>query len=242
MTAIAVTSILRRKLQLNACTSTFGMISTCRFMSSTQRPLLGTSQVNVGRLAGAMTGRIRSGDPCIVDAIGPEACNKVVRSFMLASEYIQDTHKGKQLAFELQRVIAPARGSNPETVKLRFHSTLVDQFPLPDRPDLVTARDTNPGVLAGELQNLLLQRGDSGIVVIGGLGARAISMCLKTMQMAHKYMQKHLKQDEALLAVCSSQQIPVKDSEETRWRFVLSCARGPAANPHYEEDAIDDVE
>ncbi|CAE8674068.1 unnamed protein product, partial [Polarella glacialis] len=63
------------------------------------------------------TNRMRLGDPCAVDAIGPEACYKAVKSIMLASAYIQDSHPGMQIAFELQRVKAPARGSHPETVK-----------------------------------------------------------------------------------------------------------------------------
>ncbi|CAE8611637.1 unnamed protein product [Polarella glacialis] len=57
---------------------------------------------------------------------------------MLASDYIQDSHPGMQIAFELQRVKAPARGSNPETVKVRFHTALGQKLPVPDRPDVVT--------------------------------------------------------------------------------------------------------
>ncbi|CAE8584972.1 unnamed protein product [Polarella glacialis] len=185
---------------------------------------------------------MRLGDPCAVDAIGPEACYKAVKSIMLASDYIQDSHPDMQIAFELQRVKAPARGSNPETVKVRFHTALVQKLPVPDRPDVVAAKDTNPGLAAAELTRLLMQKGQTGIAVVGGMGPYAMHMSLKTVQMASRYMQKHMKENETLLAVACSQAVPAKDGDGgEKMRYVLSRMRGPAANPDPRPEGEDVV-
>eukprot|EP00440_Ansanella_granifera_P076692 gb/GFBE01083218.1/.p1 GENE.gb/GFBE01083218.1/~~gb/GFBE01083218.1/.p1 ORF type:complete len:227 (+),score=41.08 gb/GFBE01083218.1/:1-681(+) len=214
-----------------------GRLGCVRHSSTAVQPLVSTSKVNAGNLAGALAGRIRKGHACMVDAIGPEACYKAVKSIMLASDYIQDSNPGMQVAFELQRVKAPAADGKPETVKMRFHTCLMKQLPAPERLDVVSSKDTNPGIAAAELSQLLLQRGQTGIAVIGGMGPHAMNMSLKSVQMAHRYMSKHLSEQEALLAGAASQAVPAQEGE-TKQRWVLSCVRGPRANP----DGPDEVQ
>merc|ERR1712232_211810 len=100
----------------------------------------------------------------------------------MANRYLQEDHVGQSLALVPVKVELPARGDEPATVKIRFSVWLThEEVPSADRPpDLYVGRDTNPGLLAGDLVKLLRPAFRES-VSIGGMGPIATSRAVKAL-------------------------------------------------------------
>mmetsp|Transcript_67132 Transcript_67132/g.174813 ORF Transcript_67132/g.174813 Transcript_67132/m.174813 type:complete len:203 (-) Transcript_67132:12-620(-) len=192
-------------------------------MAQPLRPLMCPAGSNVGRLAGAVAARIRQGAACEIEAVGPEAQHKAVKAVGMASRYLQDDNAGSRLVFVPRRAsLAAGRGGQPETVMLRLQCHLLAGLESTDSRDVIVGGDTNPGLAAKTVQEVLAQR---SVATIGGMGPMAMSRALKTLVVANVYMRKSLRPGEAILAAPS-----VEDAgpDGDRIRFLLTCTRGEA--------------
>merc|ERR1712151_255183 len=136
------------------------------------------------------------------------------------------------------KIALPTRGSEPESSKLRFCVWVKPRNEIPkeeqalqrwrdeseeSQPDLFAGRDSNPGLLAGDIVKLLKRRGPDGTVTIGGMGAVATSKALKALSVSHAYLEDSFGPGEKLAAVPAVENLEVYGEE--RFRMVLSCCR-----------------
>merc|ERR1712048_125168 len=141
----------------------------------------------------------------------------------------------KELVVLPAKVALAARGSEPESFKLRFCVWVKSSEAAPEEeqslppwrdeldessPDLFAGRDSNPGLLAGDLVSLLKKRGPRGTVSIGGMGAVATSKALKALLVSHAYLAESFRPGELLAAVPAVETLQVYGEE--RFRMVLS--------------------
>lgn len=181
------------------------------------------ANINVGKLAGSILHRVRQGDVCELDAIGPNAQHKALKSLVMANRYLQLEMAGNYLAFRLERVARPAIGAAPETSLLRFRMELLPGLLPPARPpDLLVARDTNPGLMAGDLMKVFHTK---RVVTVVGMGPVAMSRAFKTLLIAQVFLNGSGDGD-VLLAAPQSEQVRVGGEE--RARFMLICTRDSA--------------
>ena len=69
----------------------------------------------------------------------------------------------------------PAEAGRPETTGIRFHVSLQPEL-LASEVDLIVSKDSNPGILAGQLVEHLERR---NLVTLSGMGELPISLALK---------------------------------------------------------------
>eukprot|EP00929_Paragymnodinium_shiwhaense_P097959 TRINITY_DN59519_c0_g1_i1.p1 TRINITY_DN59519_c0_g1~~TRINITY_DN59519_c0_g1_i1.p1 ORF type:complete len:298 (+),score=35.76 TRINITY_DN59519_c0_g1_i1:198-1091(+) len=220
--------------------------STAAAASTTEdvRPLYASANINVGRLAGAIAAKIRQDGSCHLEACGPNAGHKGLKAIMMANKYLETDFPGKTLAIHVGKVTKPASGNMPETAMSRLSLWPVARSSEPgvgqlrrdqpgsDKPDIIAGKDVNPGLLAGDLVNLLLRRRknqpDDATVTIGGMGAVATSMSLKCLVLARVYLAEQnsnqsLGIDEQVLAATATMQAVPSVQEEERMRVLWTC-------------------
>merc|ERR1719419_2051661 len=155
-----------------------------------------------------------------MDAVGPEAQHKAVKALIMASRYLQDGHRGQRMAFRAEKVDLPERGpGEPATSMLRLHACMLPELTARATPNVFVSRDTNPGLAAKELADVLKRE---CVGCMGGMGAFAMSRALKAMVIAGIFMRRSLRGREVAAAMPQLQHLQVHDEE--RVRFVLTCA------------------
>merc|ERR1711920_1055925 len=107
-----------------------------------------------------------------------------------------------------------------EVAALLLHLRLVKEPIIVDQPEIFVAADTNVGLMAGLMTNILKEKAD---VTIGGMGANSVSNTLKATLIAQKYMKESLGDGEVLALVPSFNQF--EENDEERMRMILSCVK-----------------
>mmetsp|Transcript_108418 Transcript_108418/g.209893 ORF Transcript_108418/g.209893 Transcript_108418/m.209893 type:complete len:243 (+) Transcript_108418:41-769(+) len=215
---------------LSACRGWDSLVAT-RHAGATIRspPLIAAHNSNVGKLAGALAGRIRAEDAADVSVIGPAATYAAVKAIMIAGQYLQDNQPGVCLGFSPAKQALSVHGGTSgekETVGLLLHTRAVADPGTQNEPPVFAAGDTNVGNMASLMKTPL---GMGNSITIGCMGARAVSSALKATIIATKYMEGDLMQHETLVLVPRYETFKVDsvDSEE-RVRILLTCSRATA--------------
>eukprot|EP00927_Polykrikos_kofoidii_P033966 TRINITY_DN28802_c0_g1_i1.p1 TRINITY_DN28802_c0_g1~~TRINITY_DN28802_c0_g1_i1.p1 ORF type:complete len:226 (-),score=28.05 TRINITY_DN28802_c0_g1_i1:34-711(-) len=205
------------------------------------KPLVAASEINVGRLAGAIKARIRNESVCKLEAIGPMATHKALKSVVMANDYLRDNPKelGQCLALAPVKAPMPAQDGNPESFKVSLTTWLMSELDQEEdvMPDFFVPKDANPGIVAGDMTKLFGKRGRYGVVTMSAMGALATSKALKAVIIARIYMAPNpaetnvapsnrvsLEDDETLAVVVRTDKVRVGGGEE-RVRMLLSCLR-----------------
>mmetsp|Transcript_14746 Transcript_14746/g.23393 ORF Transcript_14746/g.23393 Transcript_14746/m.23393 type:complete len:271 (+) Transcript_14746:69-881(+) len=187
------------------------------------------AQSNVGRLAGAIAGRVREKGHCTIDCVGAMPCYTALKAVVIASGYLTESHPGQILTVHPAKdKLAPREapsGRITETVLTRIY---VRPMPTPskkDEPDLILiGTDTNAGLAAGLLSKVFET---NGVAAVTGMGSRAMSQALKAVAIAQTYLQQNKVLDtEELVAAVRTESF--KEGDEDRIRMVLTCMRAPA--------------
>ncbi|OLQ14720.1 hypothetical protein AK812_SmicGene1041 [Symbiodinium microadriaticum] len=124
--------------------------------------LQASAGVNTGKLAGAITARLRSGSGCIVDGIGPSATYSALKAIKIAGDYVNEEFNGKVLAIhpvmaKLPERLAPS-GRTSATMLQRLRVAAV--MPVEDKePQELVYISALPGALSFTicLRSLLAQ-------------------------------------------------------------------------------------
>lgn len=183
-------------------------------------PLVASRASNVGKLAGAIVHRVRTDSMPSISVIGPDAAYMALKSVIIASSYIKDTHAGKAFAVVTER----REVMDPNALDLK-HGLLLHVRLVPDRvptlpPNLLVAGDANPGLVAGLMANILRE---SASVTLACMGASATSKALKATMIAQRYVAEMLSEGTGALALLPTYDSIVEKGEE-RHRILLRCA------------------
>mmetsp|Transcript_96028 Transcript_96028/g.268227 ORF Transcript_96028/g.268227 Transcript_96028/m.268227 type:complete len:186 (+) Transcript_96028:3-560(+) len=177
---------------------------------------------NVGMLAGAMAGQLRSGDAAAVSAIGPAACYATVKAAMIAERYLAEHLEGRSLGILPSRREFAGRDGGRDTNGMELLvRTLELPAELPAEPQVLAAANTNVGLMAGLMANIL-KGGD--MVTVGAMGPDAVSKALKATILTQKYMADSLDSGGLALALVPRLN-SFEQSGEERTRVLLGCVR-----------------
>merc|ERR1712194_536555 len=151
--------------------------------------------------------------------IGPVAAYAALKAVVIASKYLQDLNPGRSLAVipEKHEISSDDRA---DTMGMLLHCRIVAEPGVVEQPEIFVAADTNTGLMAGLMTNILKEKDH---VTIGGMGANSVSNSLKATLIAHKYMQESMGDNEVLALVPSFNQF--EENDEERMRMILSCCR-----------------
>lgn len=199
---------------------------------------MAATDLNVGKLAGAVAGDIRDHNLCHIEAVGPASCHKALKSLVMATRYLQDRGQAspeQSLVFVPSKVAIPASedsdgGVRPETTMITFTIWLPSADSCDERlqgfkkPDIFAGRESNPGLLAGELAAFLKTRGYRGSAEMVAMGAASSSKALKAIIIARVYLADVLTEAGQTLAVVAGEET-LRVSGDEKVRMVLSCRR-----------------
>mmetsp|Transcript_57173 Transcript_57173/g.127544 ORF Transcript_57173/g.127544 Transcript_57173/m.127544 type:complete len:229 (-) Transcript_57173:35-721(-) len=182
-----------------------------------------SKSTNVGKLAGAISARVRAGGGCLVDGVGPAATYAAMKSINVAGDYIKQEMPGKVLAMHAQLAELPPRtapsGRETATMMLRLQVAAVmpPQFEDPDPEPVYMSADTNPGVAAGLMSRIVESK---GVLPVACMGAEPMSKAIKAIMITESYLQKNKTLNMNVLAF-TVQKDWFKENQEDRSRFLL---------------------
>jgi len=186
-------------------------------------PLVATSTSNIGKLAGAITFRIREREGVsTISAIGPLSSYNALKAVVIANKYL---HEGGETGQSLS--VMPSKGPTsvakagfPETVGLLLRVCSVRDPGEAMQPEIFAKATTNVGRMAA-LVVRSLQRGVP--VTAGAIGPQACSSVLKASIIAQRYMQDSPGQAGAGAIVLVPRMDHYKEMGETCTRMLFIC-------------------
>eukprot|EP00928_Gymnodinium_smaydae_P092136 TRINITY_DN75941_c0_g1_i1.p1 TRINITY_DN75941_c0_g1~~TRINITY_DN75941_c0_g1_i1.p1 ORF type:complete len:286 (+),score=64.21 TRINITY_DN75941_c0_g1_i1:80-859(+) len=207
-------------------------------------PLLSSAKVNVGKLAGAVSERVRTEGQCYIQAVGPDPCHNALKAVIIAGTYLESAAAGAdvELAVTPEKSFLEGRvAPSGRTTDTAFLNLLVRQLPAApaasaagdaasaagasEAPkDVVVGSDTNVGKAAGLVATRMQE---NGAVTIGCMGAASSAKALKAVIVAQKYLADYLGEDNVLAASVRTEKFRTQGGEDMK-RLVLSCRRAPA--------------
>eukprot|EP00435_Cladocopium_sp_Y103_P036631 s3203_g9.t1 len=158
-------------------------------------------KTNAGKLAGAISQRIRSENLVQIEMIGPEAVYTAIKSVIIAGEYAKQEIEDKVLAVRQELVqlkdrVAPS-GRTTDSTALRMHVAAVEKFKEIDHETTYISGDTNPGVAAGLLCRLVETK---GMAPVACMGTAATSKTLKAFMITEDYLRRNETLGDNVLA------------------------------------------
>lgn len=192
--------------------------------------LQASAGVNTGKLAGAITARLRSGSGCIVDGIGPSATYSALKAIKIAGDYVNEEFNGKVLAIhpvmaKLPERLAPSgRTSATMLQRLRVAAVMPVEDKEPQELVYISA-DTNPGIAAGLMSRTLEAK---GVLPVACMGAEPTSKAIKAIMITEDYMRKNGTLNAQVLTFTVTKDW-FKEGTEDRSRLLLRCSPLPAS-------------
>jgi len=195
--------------------------------SQEKRELVAARGSNVGKLAGAIAAQVRGHGVAVLSAVGPEACYNALKATIIAGSYLEDTHGGKLLAAEPSVRLMTGAFTDAHGVKQDVWATILHVQPvvaplLPEAPEIFVATDTNVGLMAGLLTQILE---NAPTATVAGMGAQAISKALKAGLICQKYMAEKLEPKREAVACVPRLDTFREHNDEERVRMLLSIIR-----------------
>jgi len=209
------------------------LAGACRWNSSApqggSQPLVVSRTSNVGKLAGAIIGRIRSNDTKTMSVIGPTAAHMALKAVVIAAGYLNADGgaKRRSLAIVPERQELPGRDGREATFGMLIKIHIVSEPKLEDMPEVYVSQNTNVGQMAGVMMSKL-RTGD--MVTLAGMGAPAMGNALKATMIAQSYLDNDSPNDSEVrpgtLALVPRSDT-FKEDDQERVRMLLSCMRLP---------------
>mmetsp|Transcript_2472 Transcript_2472/g.6170 ORF Transcript_2472/g.6170 Transcript_2472/m.6170 type:complete len:251 (+) Transcript_2472:48-800(+) len=185
------------------------------------RVLTVTSEVNVGKLAGATVKTIEAQGQVELAARGPKAVHNAVKTLALSSKYLQQNGTKEVVAASVKKVVSKHEqdGEERTSISYNFLAKPVDPPAQEKEVNFSVAKDTNTGAMAGELAKALQNRGS---VTLGGMGPSATNNAVKAIIIADAYMADHFDKGDALTIVPWQDKVEAQGVGES-WRILMHC-------------------
>lgn len=199
---------------------------------SDQAPLSSAKDINTGKLAGAIANRLRNAEVCEIDAVGPESQHSAIKAISMAQQWFEKDGEfpGTCFAVHPHSVDIPATGSLPPSKMCRMRLRPVrGRADGREQPDIWVGRDANPGLLAGNLKNMLAR---FPRVELTSMGAVATSRALKALIIANKYVRDsgQFREGQVVVATVRGEEVLVQ--QDTRQRVRWTCLLDPPNKAH----------
>lgn len=194
-------------------------------------PLISTTSVDKGKLAGAIKKRVRERGRAVIHSVGAVAVNEALKSIAVANEYIQNDRD----SFRGLLVVSPTFMRTPLPVRSTFTATTdsvvmaltVHNMKLPRSRDSMdnfiraTTDDARVAQLASAIKLRVMEVGMTRLAVMGAAG---VYRALKSIMSATNFLQQDMgNSNVSIVASPCFERIQVDDKEYTR--VVLTCVR-----------------
>ncbi|CAJ1397246.1 unnamed protein product [Effrenium voratum] len=188
-----------------------------------------SAKTNVGKLAGALSARLREGAKTTLDSVGPAATYTAIKSIMVAEDYCSQEAQGKVLAVRPEMVKLDPRtapsGRETQTVAFRLHVALADPLPELDQELTYMSADTNPGLAARLLVRVVE---DKGVVPLACMGDKSCGIALRAIMITEEFLGRNNKLGTKALAFHAKKDTFQQGSEE-RVRILFQCGLVPGS-------------